>query len=93
MTLSNGCKKNINKVMRMKKENEEELNMINVSNLLTKLINDKKVRFKFYNNSFLTLDLLQICYNKNKEILELEFRNVMGEYLKELKEINNERKI
>ncbi len=71
----------------MKKENEEELNMRNVSNLLTKLINDKKVRFKFYNNSFLELDLLQICYNKNKEILELEFRDVMGEYLKELKEI------
>ena len=58
----------------MKKENEEELNMRNVSNLLTKLINDKKVRFKFYNNSFLELDLLQICYNKNKEILELEFK-------------------
>lgn len=73
--------------MKMKKENEEELNMRNVSNLLTKLINDKKVRFKFYNNSFLELDLLQICYNKNKEILELEFRDVMGEYLKELKEI------
>lgn len=71
----------------MKKENKEELNMRNVSNLLTKLINDKKVRFKFYNNSFLELDLLQICYNKNKEILELEFRDVMGEYLKELKEI------
>ncbi len=71
----------------MKKENKEELNMRNVSNLLTKMINDKKVRFKFYNNSFLELDLLQICYNKNKEILELEFRDVMGEYLKELKEI------
>ena len=71
----------------MKKENKEELNMRNVSNLLTKLINDKKVRFKFYNNSFLELDLLQICYNKNKEIKELEFRDVMGEYLKELKEI------
>lgn len=73
--------------MKMKKENKEELNMRNVSNLLTKMINDKKVRFKFYNNSFLELDLLQICYNKNKEILELEFRDVMGEYLKELKEI------
>ena len=73
--------------MRMKKENEEELNMRNVSNLLTKLINEKKVRFKFYNNSLLELDLLQICYNKSKDILELEFRDVMGEYLKELKDI------
>lgn len=71
----------------MKKENEEELNMRNVSNLLTKLINEKKVRFKFYNNSLLELDLLQICYNKSKDILELEFRDVMGEYLKELKDI------
>ena len=71
----------------MKKENEEEFKMRNVSNLLTKLINEKKVRFKFYNNSLMELDLLQVCYNKSKDILELEFRDVMGEYLKELKEI------
>lgn len=75
----------------MKKENEEELNMRNVSNLLTKLINEKKVRFKFYNNSLLELDLLQVCYNKSKDILELEFRDVMGEYLNELKEIMGKR--
>lgn len=79
--------------MRMKKENEEEFKMRNVSNLLTKLINEKKVRFKFYNNSLMELDLLQVCYNKSKDILELEFRDVMGEYLKELREINNESKI
>ena len=77
----------------MKKENEEEFKMRNVSNLLTKLINEKKVRFKFYNNSLMELDLLQVCYNKSKDILELEFRDVMGEYLKELREINNESKI
>lgn len=65
--------------------------MRNVSNLLTKLINEKKVRFKFYNNSLLELDLLQVCYNKSKDILELEFRDVMGEYLNELKEIMGKR--
>lgn len=49
------------------------------------LINDNKIIFSFYNNSL--LDLLQICYNKTNDTIELEFRDVMGEYLEELKEI------
>ena len=71
----------------MKRKNEEEINMKIFRDLLNKLINDNKITFSFYNNSLLDLDLLQICYNKNNDTIELEFRDVMGEYLKELKEI------
>ena len=51
------------------------------------IINDDRVKFKFYNNSLLKLDLLQICHNKINNTLELEFRDVMGEHLEELREI------
>ena len=53
----------------------------------TKMINDNKITFSFYNNSLLDLDLLQICYNKTNDTIELEFRDVMGEYLEELKRL------
>ena len=71
----------------MKRKNEEEINMKIFRDLLNKLINDNKITFSFYNNSLLDLDLLQICYNKSNDTLELEFRDIMGEYLEELKEI------
>ena len=71
----------------MKRENEEEINMEIFRELLNRLINDNKITFSFYNNSLLDLDLLQICYNKTNDTIELEFRDVMGEYLKELRKI------
>ena len=71
----------------MKKKNEEEINMEIFRDLLNRLINDNKITFSFYNNSLLDLDLLQICYNKINDTIELESRDVMGEYLEELKEI------
>lgn len=71
----------------MKRENEEEINMEIFRKLLNRLINDNKITFSFYNNSLLDLDLLQICYNKTNDTIELEFRDIMGEYLEELKEI------
>lgn len=71
----------------MKRENEEEINMEIFRELLNRLINDNKITFSFYNNSLLDLDLLQICYNKTNDTIELEFRDVMGEHLKELKKI------
>lgn len=71
----------------MKMKNEEEIDMNIFRDLLNRLINDNKITFNFYNNSLLDLDLLQICYNKTNDTLELEFRDVMGEYLEELKEI------
>ena len=73
----------------MKKKDEEQINMKIFRDILNKLINDDRVKFKFYNNSLLTLDLLQICYNKTNNTLEVEFRDIMGEHLKELREIMN----
>ena len=71
----------------MKRKNEEEIDMKIFRDLLNRLINDNKITFSFYNNSLLDLDLLQICYNKTNDAIELEFRDVMGEYLKELRKI------
>ena len=33
------------------------------------------------------LELLQICYDKSKDKLEIEFRDVIGDYLREWKEV------
>ena len=71
----------------MKKKDEEQIDMKIFRDILNKLINDDRV--KFYNNSLLKLDLIQICYNKTNNTLELEFRDIMGEHLKELREIMN----
>jgi len=59
----------------MKRENEEEIDMKIFRDLLNRLINDNKITFSFYNNSLLDLDLLQICYNKTNDTIELEFRD------------------
>lgn len=67
----------------MKKKDEEQIDMKIFKDTLNKLINDDRVKFRFYNNSLLKLDLLQICYNRANNTLELEFRNVMEEYLEE----------
>ena len=74
-------------LFRSKRENEEEINMEIFRELLNRLINDNKITFSFYNKSLLDLDLLQICYNKTNDTIELEFRDVLGEHLEELKEI------
>lgn len=68
-------------------KNRKEIDMKIFMDLLNKLINDNKITFSFYNNPLLDLDLLQICYNKTNNTIELEFRDVMGEYLEELKEV------
>ena len=70
----------------MKRKNEE-IDMNIFRDLLNRLINDNKITFSFYNNSLLDLDLLQICYNKTNDTIELEFRDVLEEHLEELKEI------
>ena len=67
----------------MKRKNEEEIDINIFRDLLNRLINDNKITFGFYNNSL--LDLLQICYNKTNDTIELEFRDVMWEHIKELK--------
>ena len=53
------------------------------------IIIQKLFSLTFYNNSLLDLDVLQICYNKTNDTIELEFRDVMGEYLEELKKFMN----
>lgn len=72
-------------------KNRKEIDVKIFRDVLNKLINDNKITFSFYNNSLLDLDLLQICYNKTNDTIELEFRDVMGEYLNELKEIMGKR--
>lgn len=72
-------------------KNRKEIDVKVFRDVLNKLINDNKITFSFYNNSLLDLDLLQICYNKTNDTIELEFRDVMGEYLNELKEIMGKR--
>lgn len=71
----------------MKKKDEEKIDMKIFRDILNKLINDDKIKFSFYNNSLLKLDLLQICHNKINNTLELEFRDIMGEHLEELKKV------
>ena len=46
---------------------------------LERLIKEEKIKFSFYNNYLLNLDLLQIYYNKHNDKIELEFRDVILE--------------
>lgn len=68
---------------------KKEINTKLFGKLLDKLIKDDKIKFSFYNNSLLKLELLQIYYDKPNDTIELEFRDIMGEHLKELKEFIN----
>lgn len=82
-----GVIKIFEKVINNEKERWRTNRYENFQRYIKKLINDDRVKFKFYNNSLLDLDLLQICYNKTNDTIELEFIDVMGEYLEELKKI------
>ena len=57
------------------------------SDTMNQLIREKKIEFGFYDNKLIKFELLQICYDKSKGKLEIEFRDVVGEYLSELKEL------
>ena len=52
------------------------------------LSKENKIKFGFY-NSQRSLDLLQLCYNKVNDTIEIEFRDVMSEYIQELRRIKN----
>lgn len=58
-------------------------------NLINKLIKDNKIKFEYYNNRQVPLDLIQICHNQIDDTIELKFRNIMQEYIDEIKEITN----
>ena len=66
--------------MRVKKNNEENIEMKKLYGLVNKLVKENKIKFGFY-NSQKSLDLLQLCYNK--------VRDVMSEYIQELRRIKN----
>lgn len=70
----------------MKKSNKIETDMKIFSDTMNQLIREKKIEFGFYDNKLIKLELLQICYDKSKDRLEIEFRDVVGEYLREMKE-------
>lgn len=73
----------------MRKNKKYDIDMKLFLSTLEKLIKEERIEFRFYNNSLLNLDLLQIYYNKHNDKIELEFRDVMGEYLNEYKNILN----
>ena len=59
---------------------EEKLRIIN------ELIKKDKLKFKFLDENK-ELDVLQVCYNKKEETIEIEFRNTVKEYVEELKKL------
>lgn len=69
----------------MKKNNKTEIDMKLFSDAMNQLIRERKIEFGFYDNKLIKLELLQIYYDKSKERLEIEFRDVVGEYLRELR--------
>ena len=71
----------------MKKRNNTEKDMKIFSDIMNQLIREKKIEFGFYDNKLIKLELLQICYDKNKDKLEIEFRDVVGEYLREIRKM------
>ena len=73
----------------MKKSNKTETDMKIFSDTMNQLIREKKIEFGFYDNKLIKLELLQICYDKSKDRLEIEFRDVMSEYIQELRRIKN----
>lgn len=75
-----------------KTNNQEKTDMVEFHKLLNKLIKDGKIKFSFYNNRLLSLDLLSSCYNSKSNIIELEFRDIMAEHISELREIMNKEK-
>ena len=71
----------------MRKNKKDDIDIKLYLSTLEKLIKEDKIKFSFYNNPLLNLDLLQIYYNKHNDKIEMEFRDVMSEHLKELKNI------
>ena len=69
------------------KNNEEKAEMKKIYKKINKLVKDKKIKFSFYNSNRATLDLLQLCHNKVDNTIEIEFRDVIGDYLREWKEV------
>ena len=63
----------------MRKNKKDDIDMKLYLSTLERLIKEEKIKFSFYNNYLLNLDLLQIYYNKHNDKIELEFRDVILE--------------
>lgn len=77
----------------MNSNQHSKLNKKEISALLNKLVLENEIKFNFYNNDSTELEILQVCYNKKLDIIELQFRDVIGDRIKELKEFLNKSKI
>lgn len=64
--------------------------MESIHKLINNLIKEDKLKFSFYNDKYRKLELIQLCYNKTDNTIDFKFRNVMNEYMKDLKEIIKE---
>ena len=51
----------------MKKNEKQEINLKKFGKTLNKLIKEEKVSFKFYNDTLLKLDVIQLVYDKKEE--------------------------
>lgn len=73
----------------MRKQKKTDIDIKICLKTLENLIKNDKIKFSFYNNSILNLDLLQIYYNKHNDRIEMEFRDIMEEHMTELRKIMN----
>lgn len=77
----------------MNSNQHSKLNKKEISALLNKLVLENEIKFNFYNNDSTELEILQVCYNKKLDIIELQFRDVIGDRIEKLKEFLNKSKI
>lgn len=77
----------------MNSNQHSKLNKKEISALLNKLVLENEIKFNFYNNDSTELEILQLCYNKKLDIIELQFRDVIGDRIQELKEFLSTSKI
>lgn len=77
----------------MNSNQHSKLNKKEISALLNKLVLENEIKFNFYNNDSTELEILQVCYNKKLDIIELQFRDVIGDRIQELKEFLSTSKI
>ena len=52
-----------------------------------KWIKEGKVNFSFY-NSYMPVEILQLYHDKNKGTVEVKIRDIIGDRIHELKELN-----
>ena len=69
-------------------KNKNNNDMKETYRTINNLIKEEKLKFGFY-NSYKELELLQLCHNKVNNTIEFEFRDIMAEYLDEIKNIRN----